>query len=196
LSSRRKRGVVTVEIIYETHATSTDNEAGVATGWLPGQLSPLGRQQAVELGARHLEVAPDAVFVSDLARAVETARIAFGETDTPIHQDARLRECNDGLLNGMPVARLITERRRRIAEHFPEGQSYRHVADQTREFLLDLAADHEGSRVVIVAHSANRWALQHLLDGVPLEDLVDAPFAWQPGWRFTLSTGWTGGAPR
>ena len=27
---------MSVEIIYETHSISTDNEAGIATGWLPG----------------------------------------------------------------------------------------------------------------------------------------------------------------
>lgn len=27
---------MTVEIVYETHSTTTDNEAGIATGWLPG----------------------------------------------------------------------------------------------------------------------------------------------------------------
>ena len=30
-----------VQIIFETHSVSTDNEAGVATGWLPGR-SPHG----------------------------------------------------------------------------------------------------------------------------------------------------------
>ena len=137
----------------------------------------------------------DAVFVSDLARAVETAEIAFAGTAIPIHQDPRLRECNYGQLNGTSVERLAMERSRRIDEPFPHGQSYRQVVDQTRDFLRDLAADWDGSQVVIVAHSANRWALQHLLDGVALESLVDAPFAWQPGWRFTLPTGWNGRAP-
>ena len=36
------------------------------------------------------------------------------------------------------------------------------------------------------AWRATREALQHLLDGVPLEELVGAPFDWQPGWTFKL----------
>ena len=181
-----------VEIIYETHAASTDNEASMATGWLPGTLSALGREQAAALGARHRNHQLAAIFVSDLTRAVETADIAFGSTGIPIRQDARLRECDYGLLNGMPVARLAAERSRRIDEPYPEGQSYRQVVAQTQAFLRDLAANWDGCRVVIIAHSANRWALEHLLHGVALEDLVDAPFAWQEGWRFTLPHGWTG----
>ena len=43
---------MSVEIVYETHATSEDNEAGIATGWLPGRLSTHGREQARELGER------------------------------------------------------------------------------------------------------------------------------------------------
>jgi broad specificity phosphatase PhoE len=41
-----------LEIVYETHSWSVDNERGVATGWLPGRLSEQGQRQAEELGAR------------------------------------------------------------------------------------------------------------------------------------------------
>jgi broad specificity phosphatase PhoE len=130
--------------------------------------------------------------VSDLGRAVETAEIAFAGSGTPIYQDTRLRECNYGLLNGMPVARLTAERSRHIDIPYPDGQSYRQVAAATRDFLRDLAANWDGSTVAIIAHSANKWALDHLLKGVALEALVDAPFGWQEGWLYTLPTGWTG----
>jgi hypothetical protein len=38
----------------------------------------------------------------------------------------------------------------------------------------------------MVAHNANRWALQGLITGASLEDLVDAPFEWQPGWTYMV----------
>src|SRR4051794_35677229 len=95
-----------VEIVYETHSLSTDNDAGVATGWLSGRLSAKGRQLAEELGERRRADGISAVFVSDLRRAVETAEIAFAGSGIPVHQDSRLRECNYGDLNGMPVAHL------------------------------------------------------------------------------------------
>jgi broad specificity phosphatase PhoE len=180
---------VTIEIIYETHSITTDNENGIATGWLPGRLSERGRQLARELGLRRRDDNIATVFVSDLRRAAETAEIAFTGSDVPIIQDARLRECNYGEMNGMPVAQLAAERSRHIDEPFPGGQSYRQVVDQTRDFLRDLAAHWDGARVLIIAHSANKWALDHLLNGIPLEDLVDAPFVWQEGWNFSLPTG-------
>ncbi len=173
-----------VELVYETHSTTEDNEAGIATGWLPGRLSETGRRNAAELGERRRGAR--VVYTSDLARAVETAEIAFGGTGTEIRQDARLREVDYGDWNGAPVETIAAERRTRIDEPFPAGQSYRDVVEQTRSFLADVRRDHDGERIVVVAHSANRWALQHLLEGTPLEELVDAPFAWQEGWLFRL----------
>ena len=41
--------------------------------------------------------------------------------------------------------------------------------------------------ILVIAHSANRWALQHLLEGAPLEELVDALFDWQPGWVYVVN---------
>lgn len=130
------------------------------------------------------------MYSSDLARAVETARIAFEGSHIPLHQDVRLRECHYGELDGTAASGL--ERRNHIHTPFPGGESYEDVVARTADFLQDMAFRHEGERILLVSHSANRWALQHLLNGGPLEDVVDAPFDWQPGWEFTLavSPGW------
>jgi hypothetical protein len=37
---------VGIELVFETHSTTEDNEQGRATGWLPGRLSDRGRLQA------------------------------------------------------------------------------------------------------------------------------------------------------
>jgi broad specificity phosphatase PhoE len=175
-----------IELVYETHSTSVDNEAGLATGWLPGRLSEVGRGQARELGARRRDDGVAAVFCSDLTRALETAEIAFGETRIPRFVDWRLRECDYGELNGAPVARVEAVRARHVDEPFPGGESYRDVVRRTERFLADLMPRWDGARVVVIAHAANRWALQHLLEGTSLEALVGAPFDWQPGWELVV----------
>ncbi|WP_331749234.1 hypothetical protein OG520_43415 (plasmid) [Streptomyces sp. NBC_00984] len=43
-------------------------------------------------------------------------------------------------------------------------------ATATRAFLHDLATGWDGSRILVIAHLANRWALGHLLTGTPLEE--------------------------
>jgi broad specificity phosphatase PhoE len=183
---------MSTQLVYETHSTTLDNEAGIATGWLPGELSEEGRRQAATLGERRRDDGIAAVFVSDLARAVQTARIAFTGSSLAIYEDERLRECNYGDWNGAPVAQVAAERTVRISAPFPNGESYLDVVQRTHEFLHDLSHFWHDARVLLISHSANRWALDHLLNGTPLEELVDAPFDWQPGWEYELPDGWPG----
>lgn len=178
---------MTTEIVFETHAISTDNEAGIATGWLEGQLSEEGRRLARRLGDRRRGEWIDTVYTSDLGRAIETAVLAFGDSGIPIRRDARLRECNYGSLNGGRVIEVERERIKRIDEPFPGGESYRQTVERTRSFLGDVAVEHGSGRIVVIGHSATRWALDHLLKGVPLEVLVGAPFEWQEGWLYELT---------
>jgi broad specificity phosphatase PhoE len=53
-----------IEIVFETHSISVDNERGIATGWLPGRLSERGRRLAGELGARRRDTGLAAPFSS------------------------------------------------------------------------------------------------------------------------------------
>ena len=177
-------------LLYETHSTSLDNEAGRASGWLPDELSETGRQQAAELGHRHAGDRLDAILVSDLRRAVQTAAIAFGHTGIPIIQDPRLRECNYGRLNGAPLDQHHAERAHHVDVPWPDGESYRQVVDRTRAFLADAAGRWPAGQVLVIAHSANKLAFDCLLLGAQLEDSVAEPFTWQPGWRYDVPDGW------
>ncbi|MFI9590544.1 histidine phosphatase family protein [Nonomuraea sp. NPDC052265] len=173
-----------VKVVYETHSITVDNETGVATGWLPGELSERGRELAAELGVRRRGV--DVVYCSDLRRAVETVEVAFGG-GKEVRLDARLRECDYGSYNGRPVSEVAALRRRHIDTPWPGGQSYRQVVAEMAGFLGELREEWRGATVLVVSHSANRWALQNLLDGTPLEELVDAPFRWQEGWEYEVA---------
>ena len=177
-----------VSLIYETHSLTEDNERGLATGWLPGKLSAAGRELAAEMGRRRHDDRVSAVFSSDLGRALETVEIAFGASTIPRFADWRLRECDYGILNGAPVADLAPLRLSAIDRPFPGGQSYSDVVANTRSFLADLGRTFDGRRVLIVAHSANKWALDVVLEGKRLEDLVAADFGWQEGWEYSVSS--------
>jgi broad specificity phosphatase PhoE len=172
-------------LVYETHSISVDNERGIATGWLPGELSAKGRRLARKLGERRREDGIACVFVSDLRRAVETAELAFEGTDIEIREDRRLRECDYGELNGARVQEL-EPRGRFVDEPYPGGQSYRDCVELMRRFLHDVVREFEGRRVLVIAHSAQRYALRHLLEGLPLAEVVAAPFEWQKGWEYIV----------
>jgi 2,3-bisphosphoglycerate-dependent phosphoglycerate mutase len=178
--------MVTIEIVYETHSTTEDNERRIATGWLPGRLSERGRVQAAEVGLRRRDDGLAAVFSSDLARAAETASIAFAGSPVPVLLDWRLRECDYGERNGMPTAELHATRADHLDRPYPGGESWRQAATRVGRFLGDLPLRWAGQRVLVIGHVATRWGLDHLIGGVPLEDLAAADFGWQPGWDYLL----------
>ncbi|MDR3033358.1 MAG: histidine phosphatase family protein [Kitasatospora sp.] len=175
-----------IQLVFETHALTLDNERGRATGWLPGQLSEQGREKARQLGRRRADDGITAVFTSDLARAVQTAAEAFSQRPIPVLHDWRLRECDYGRRNGMPVAELHAGRRDHLDRPYPGGESWRQAVTRTARFLNDLPLRWQGQRVLVIGHVATRWGLDHLISGVPLEDLAEQDFAWQEGWEYRL----------
>ena len=177
---------MSVNVVFETHSTSVDNEDGIATGWLEATLSGSGREQAKELGARRRDDGLAIVFTSDLHRAVETAELAFAGSAIPIERDRRLRECNYGSMNGRPRAELDAQRASRLDEPWPGGESWRQAVARVAGFLEELRRSRDEQRVLIIGHVATRWALDHVVLGIPLEELVDAPFEWREGWEYEL----------
>ena len=175
-----------VELVFETHSLTVDNERGIATGWLGGALSSRGRRLAAELGSRRRADGIHLVLCSDLARAVETAHVAFGGSDVPVVLDWRLREIDYGELNGAPVAAIERERLRCVDVPFPRGESYRQAAARVADLLRDVRRETAGRRILVIGHTATRWALDHLLDGKPLAELVGEPFAWREGWEYLV----------
>jgi broad specificity phosphatase PhoE len=150
-----------VEIIFEAHGTTFDNEAKIASGWNDVGLSDLGKRQAGELGERHAKDDFGAVFCSDLKRVYETAEIAFEDRNIKIIQDARLRECDYGDMIGSPEEKVKLEKPNRVLEPFPNGESYEQTSERTKRFLLDLLRDYDGKKVMIIGHRATQYGLEH-----------------------------------
>jgi len=177
-----------VQIVFETHQTTEDNEAGIATGWLPGRLSALGRRQAADLGERRRNDGVHVVFSSDLTRSIETVDLAFAGSDIPVLLDWRLRECDYGELNGMPRDRVHADRLAQLTTPFPGGESWQQAAARVGRFLADLLPRWDGARVLVVGHVATQVGLEHHLGGVALSEALSAGFTWQPGWEYVLET--------
>lgn len=176
-----------IQVIFETHSISADNELGIASGWRHSTLSERGRNLARALGERRCNDGISVVLASDLGRAAETARVAFEGTAIPILLDWRLRECDYGDKNGMPVTELHQDRQRYLDEAYPHGESWRQAVQRVGRFLGDIDLRWKDKRVLVIGHAATRWALDHFIKGVRLEDLVVADFAWQEGWEYNLA---------
>ncbi len=180
---------MSVAITSVSHSTSLDNEAGVASGHFDVALSELGRRQAAELGETLAGRPFEAVYCSDLRRATETARIAFGGRSLPTLEDQRLRECDYGELTRAPRAVVDAARPGCIERPFPGGESYNNVAARMRAFLDQLAGERDGQAVVVVGHRATQDCLEHLARGAPLADVVTRRREWQPGWEYEYEPG-------
>ena len=52
--------------------------------------------------------------------------------------------------------------------------------------ITDLLKDYDGKRVMIIGHRATQYALESLINKAPLEQVIPAPWKWQPGWKYEL----------
>ena len=177
-----------VEIVFETHSLTYDNERAIATGWNDGRLSPKGRALARALGARRTHEGIAGVFSSDLGRAVQTVRLAFDGSRLPTLLDWRLRECDFGEWNGAPAHQVHADRLRFLDAPYPGGESWRDATRRTGAFVNDLLPRWHGKRILVVGHLATLWGLEQRLLGISLEEQLSAPFSWQEGWEFRLDS--------
>jgi 2,3-bisphosphoglycerate-dependent phosphoglycerate mutase len=101
--------------------------------------------------------------------------------------DWPLRECDYGSLNGGEANEMHNQKSARLNRPYPHGESWRQAVERGGWFLRDVATRYDDERILLIGHVATKWALDHYLRGVPLEDLVHAPFEWQEGWSYDLS---------
>jgi broad specificity phosphatase PhoE len=173
-------------VIFETHATSVDNEAGLAAGPYDCELSATGERQARQLGERYAGYRLDAIFCSDLRRSYRTAEIAFAGGKTPIHRDARLREVDYGEWTRRPAGEMEAAKLNHIIEPFPGGESYEQACGRIIALLREIAREYADGTVLIVGHRAVFYALEQVTSGAPLREIISAPWQWRPGWNYKL----------
>ncbi len=186
-----------VNIIFEAHSTTFDNEAHLSSGHFDVELSPLGAQQANGLGERYKDQEFDAIFCSDLQRSYKTAEIAFGnrfpiidvDYNSPfgrIIKDKRLRECDYGDLTRHPSVEVEPLKVEYITKPFPNGESYEQVSQRMKAFLDELKKKYEGKKIMIIGHRATQYGLEHWIKGVSIKDAITVSFKWQPGWTYSI----------
>lgn len=178
-----------IAITYFVHGTTTDNENEISSGWSDVELSEKGIQQSVALQDQTKDKKFDAVFCSDLKRAVNSAHLTW-DGIYPIIPDARLRECNYGVYNGKPSAIVEPLQERMITERFADGESYEDVKGRIKDFLEYLKENYDGKSVAIVGHKAPQFALDVLLKDKTWEQAFAEDWrktkSWKPGWEYTM----------
>ena len=176
-----------LKITYFVHGTTTDNAKHLASGQADAKLSELGIDQAKGL-KNQVSQKFDAIFCSDLSRAVDTANLAF-EGTAPIIQDKRLREVDYG---------DFTQKKKDwnaldyITKQYPNGESYTDVETRIRDFLTDIISRYDGKYIAIVAHQAPQLAIEVITKGQTWQQAINNDWrkrkAWKPGWDYTYKS--------
>jgi probable phosphoglycerate mutase len=159
-------------ILLARHGETDWNRENRFQGHADPPLNETGRAQAAQLAAVLAAEPLAAVYSSPLRRAFETAQIlAAPHGLEPVPVDA-LREVDVGSWEGLTRAE--------IEERFPEqfarwrdyeagwddGESYEEMSRRVIAGLLELAAAHEGERILAVSHGGPVRAAYALADGI------------------------------
>ncbi|MFA5333248.1 MAG: histidine phosphatase family protein [Candidatus Nanoarchaeia archaeon] len=178
-----------IKITYFVHGTTIDNEKKISSGWKNAELSKKGLQQSISLKENVKNIKFDAVFSSDLKRAVDSAKLTFGNN---IILDKRLRECNYGEFNGKESSIVEPMQEKCIDKKFPKGESYEDVKKRVADFLRFVEKKYQGKTIAIVSHKAPQLALDVLLRGKTWKESFSEDWrkkkAWQPGWEYIIKT--------
>ena len=149
------------EIVAVRHGETASNHDGIIQGQLNIPLNELGVRQAQAAAKRLSRWQFDAVFSSDLDRAMVTAEtILKFHKDLAITPTAALREWDLGFMQSRRIADLQTEypeimkafRSDQEDLSIPEGESLKEFQNRVSNFINTLAKDYQGKRVLLVTH--------------------------------------------
>lgn len=140
------------------------------------ELAPEGIKQAELAGERLKDYGIEAVYSSDLIRAVETADIINKYINAPRVIDSRLQECDFGELTGMETEAMKKEYKEFLQKRagmtedtpYPGGENCEMVFTRVFE-AIDEIAHKNYENVAIVTHGG---AIRALFTGI-----VGAPYA-------------------
>jgi probable phosphoglycerate mutase len=165
-----------LRLIAVRHGQTESNATRRYVGQSDSPLTPVGREQVARLKERFASVTFDAVYSSDLGRALTTAQALTEPHGHPIVQDPRLRERDYGEFEGRIYDDVRAEHpelyaaldRFSTTTPMPGGESVDEVFARVGSFCDNLMADPPGENVVLVAHGGVVRAL--------LGTLLDLPF--------------------
>ena len=167
------------------HGETAWNVDSRIQGQLDVPLNEIGRWQAHRLALAVSDEGIDAVYASDLLRAMQTAQAVAAGTGREIVTDAGLRERGFGVFEGLTYAEIqqrypeMSERWRRRDPTFgaPGGETLRDFFDRSVATVTRLALAHPGQTIAVVSHGGVMDALYRAAARVAL----DAPRSWQLG---------------
>ena len=136
-------------------------------GQYDSRITALGLRQIEALGLRFRDVPLEAVYSSDLCRAMETAAVLCRQRGLPLHTDPRLREIDVGPWEDRTFGDAAAENPLEMEQFtsrltdfsLPGAERYSQVARRMEAVVREIAGRHPNGQVAIVSHSLSIGAL-------------------------------------
>jgi len=178
-------------VILVRHGQSQGNAEGRFGGHTDTPLSSLGRKQAEATAKTLAAEKVNAIYSSDLRRAVETATPLAALTRAPLLRTDSLRERSVGVMEGLTFAEAAAQHpeqyqallQRDFDHVLLGGESYRQMLDRAAARLDETIQKHRGGRVAIFTHTGTICILILHLMGA-----LDSP-TLKPVWIGTQNCG-------
>jgi broad specificity phosphatase PhoE len=143
------------------HGETVWNQERRCQGFTDVPLSDRGDDQARALALSLKSADLAAVYCSDLVRARRTAEIIAEPHSILIRPDARLREMNQGILEGKNLEGLLAGHPELLKKwmqepadvEMPQGESLRSVQARAWQAIKDITARHPEDTVAVVSHN-------------------------------------------
>ena len=166
------------------HGQSDGNAEGRFGGHGPTPLSALGMKQAEATAKLLAKEGVNAIYSSDLHRALQTAEPLSQATGIPIISTSAFRERNVGVLEGLTFDEskqtfpkdyyaLVN---RNVHHVITDGESYRHLLRRSTTQLWEILRDHMGGRVAIFSHTGAICFMTLHLMGAIRRDTKQTPW--------------------
>ncbi|MGH3952095.1 MAG: histidine phosphatase family protein [Pseudonocardiaceae bacterium] len=164
------------DLVLVRHGETIWHAENRYTGRSDVPLTERGRQQAEQLAGWAKQARLDAVWVSQLERALNTAAAVARAIGVRPIVDERLAELDFGDGEGLTGAEMQQRfpdareafQRDPVANHLPGGEDPHDAVGRATGCLAEIVAAHPDGRVLVVGHSTlKRLLLCHLI-GVPL----------------------------
>lgn len=150
------------KIIFVRHGQTEWNVLGRYQGQTDVALSPLGIEQAEKLAAHFPVDKIEAVYSSDLARAMTTARCVADRFGLTVEPRPELRELNFGDWEGLTYDEIVAKWPDALENFFqhpdvleiPHGESFPKLRERALACVEEIVSRHPDQTVAVFAHGA------------------------------------------
>lgn len=159
--------IMSTRILFIRHGETVWNREGRCQGASDIPLSEVGREQAEALAGALSREPVSAIYSSDLVRARQTADAIAARHQLPVLTDARLRELNQGELEGQSLKEMLADRPELLRQWLdrpadvcmPGGESMRSMQARAGRAVDEIVGRHPDQTVIVIGHGLCTRAL-------------------------------------